>query len=391
MHTFEDPNYPHYGALPSGTIGEVGFDALRPPAVEPGNTPPGTVPPPTNADIMNYGAPRWISPYTYSNLFRAVGGQKSHDPCRATLPPQEWFFPEIHRQFICHYVAGLPGGDLIEKMCGPKIKIQFPPMLKLDGAATSVRATLLDDQGASLFTETFEATPLFEDVADIASSPALHNGPRRYEFAISVPELDGAQRLIVEHGGKVIDDITLSAKPVAFEARASVLDGSIPMVRVEWSLSPGEARVPVFVRASSDNGHSWTAFNVPPGATRLDLDPASLPPGEGCVVEVLAGTQLRTGSWRSERMPVATGREELLVLRPRGSTTVPHGEALVLSAVSTYGSCYGESIWSSDRDGDLGTGGYQLVRLSRGKHLLTVRRGPCGERVTAAMVEVVDR
>ena len=75
------------------------------------------------------------------------------------------------------------------------------------------------------------------------------------------------------------------------------------------------------------------------------------------------------------------------VLRPRGATTVAYGEEIALSAVSTYGPGYGETIWSSDRDGDLGTGGYQVVRLSPGRHLLTVRRGPYGERVPGAVVE----
>jgi hypothetical protein len=109
------------------------------------------------------------------------------------------------------------------------------------------------------------------------------------------------------------------------------------------------------------------------------------------LVEVLAGAQLHTTSWRSERLSVATGRDELLVLQPRGDISTAHGEEIALSAVSTYGTGYRECIWSSDRDGDLGTGGYQVVRLSPGKHRLTVRRGPCGERVPSRVVEVIDR
>ncbi|MGH9257498.1 MAG: hypothetical protein ACRD3C_23290, partial [Vicinamibacterales bacterium] len=199
------------------------------------------------------------------------------------------FFPEVHKQFICHYVVGLPGEGVIGKICGPKIKVEFPPPLKRDGLTWPFRVTVLDGQGATLFTDTFEATPLFEDVADIASLSELPTGSPRYQFAISIPELDGARRLIVEYGGKVIEDIELSAKPVAFRARAHVLDGSIPMVRVEWTLSPEGAHARVFVRASSDNGRSWTAFNVPIGVTHLDFDAGSLPPGDDCVVEVLAG------------------------------------------------------------------------------------------------------
>jgi hypothetical protein len=391
MHTFEDPNYPQYGSLPAGTIGEVGFDALQPPAVEPGNIAPGTVPQRTHVDIMNYGAPRWISPYTYSNLFQAVGAPKKNDPCHPIPRLEVMLFPEIHKQFICHYVVGLPDDDLLAKICGPKLKVGFPPSLPREGRPKPVRVTVLDGRGDTLFTDTFEATPLFEDVADIASLSESDAGPPRYQFVISVPDLDRATRLIVEYEGKLIEDVGLSAEPVPLSAKAHVLDGAVPMVRVEWSLPTEEAHTPVFVRASSDNGLSWTAFNVPSGATQLDVDPASLPPGEGCLVEVLAGAQLHTTSWRSERLSVATGRDELLVLQPRGDISMAHGEEIALSAVSTYGAGYRECIWSSDRDGDLGTGGYRVVRLSPGRHRLTVRRGPCGEAVPGGVVEVIDR
>jgi hypothetical protein len=383
VHTFADPNYPHYGSLPPGTIGEVGFDALQPSAVEPNSTPPGVVPQRTDWDIMNYGQPRWISPYTYANLFRAVGAPRVHELCGVELPPWALFYPEVHKQFICCYVVGLPDEGVIGKIYGPNIKVQFP---KREGPSGSVRVTVLDGQGVTLFGDTFEVTSLFEDVADIASLPESPTGPARYQFTISVPDLAGAVRLIVEYGGKVIDDIGLSAEPVAIRPRAYVVDGS--MVRVEWSLPPEGEQPPVFVRASSDNGRSWTAFNVPFGATQLDLDPASLPPGEGCIVEVLAGAQLQTTSWRSERMSVPTGRDELHVLQPPRAATVADGEETTLSAVSTYGLGHGEIIWSSDRDGDLGTGGYQVVRLSPGRHLLSVRRGPSGERVSGAVVDV---
>jgi hypothetical protein len=391
MHTFDDPNYPHYGSLPAGTIGEVGFDALQPPAVEPGNIPPGTVPQRTHLDIMNYGAPRWISPYTYSNLFQAVGAPKTNDPCRPIPRLEVMFFPDIHKQFICDYVVGLPDDDFLAKICGPRLKVGFPPFPRREGRPKPVRLTVLDGRGDMLFTDTFEATPLFEDVADLASLSGSDAGPRRYQFAISVPDLDGATRLIVEYEGKLIEDVALSAEPVALTAEVHVLDGSVPMVRVEWSLPTETAYTPVFVRASSDDGLSWTAFNVPSGATQLDFDPASLPPGDGCLVEVLAGAQLQTTSWRSERLPVSTGRDELLVLQPRDAISMAHGEEIALSAVSTYGSGYRECIWSSDRDGDLGTGGYQVVRLSPGRHRLTVRRGPCGERVPGGVVEVIER
>ena len=88
------------------------------------------------------------------------------------------------------------------------------------------------------------------------------------------------------------------------------------------------------------------AFNVTIGAKHLELDASSLPPGEGCVVEVLAGAQLHTTSWISEQISVPTEHDELLVLRPSGVTTLAYGEEIALAAISTYGSGYVESIWS---------------------------------------------
>ena len=224
--------------------------------------PPDTVPPRTNLDIMNYGAPRWISPYTYSNLFRAVGAPpKVHDPCRVTLPPRELLFPEVYKQFIRHYLVGLPGEGVIGKLSGPRIKVQFPP-LKREGPTGSVRVTVLDGQGATLFKDTFEATPLFEDVADIASLSESHADPARYQFAISVPDLAGAKRLIVEYGGKVIEDIGLSAKPVDVRARTMCW-----MAR-PWCVWSGACRLKVTPHLSLFVHPQITAAHGPPSTFR---------------------------------------------------------------------------------------------------------------------------
>jgi hypothetical protein len=242
-----------------------------------------------------------------------------------------------------------------------------------------IRVTLLDSRGATIFEDTFKLWTLSEP----------HDAPRQRGFWITVPEFDGATRLVVTHGDKVIEDSELALQPIAFKAKAWLSDSPTPTVHVEWALSPEDAKAPVFVRASSDEGRSWTAFNVPRGAKRIDIDPASLPPGNGCVVEALAGNRLRTASWRSARLPVQTGRDALIVLAPGDDTRVRYGEAIELVAITTYGAGSEEIIWSSDRDGDLGVGGYQLVRLSPGRHVLSVRRGSCGKQTKGGVVRVV--
>jgi hypothetical protein len=374
-----DLNFPRYGSLEWGTIGEVGFDTIQPLAVEPGNIPPGPVPARKAFDIMGYDVPRWISPYNYQKLFSAVGAPKA-GPCSSRLPPPLVLDRSPRDQyFTCYYVEGLPGGDFIRKLCGPKIPF-LPPWPPLDPPGP-IRVTLLDARGAAIF----------EDTAAISTLSEPHDAPRLREFWITVPVLNDAVRLILTHGDQVIEDSELVPRPVRLDAKAWLLDGPRGTVRVEWSLRGRHARVPVFVRASSDDGRSWTAFNVPSDAKQIDIDPASLPPGKGCIVEVLAGSRLNTSSWRSENMPVQTGCEAVIILAPREDSRMQYGEAIELIATPTYGVGHDDLTWSSDRDGDLGVGGYQLVRLSPGRHVLSVRRGEWGKPMKAAVVQVVNR
>ena len=373
-----DQSFPRYGSLEWGSIGEVGFDTIQPLAAEPGNIAPGPVPSQTAFDIMGYDVPRWISPHNYQKLFSAVGAPKP-GPCSRLPSPFILDRPPRDRYFTCYFVEGLLGEDFIRKLCGPAIPL-LPPWRPLDPPGP-IRITLLDARGVTIFQDTFEISTLSEP----------HDAPRPREFWITVPEINGATRLVVTHGDQVIEDSELVLRPVGFEAKAGLLDGPTQTVRVEWTLSPEDATVPVFIRVSSDDGRSWTAFNVPSGATQIDIDPASLPPGNGCVVEVLAGDRLGTTSWRSAHMPVQTGRDALIILAPRQDNRVKYGEAIELIATTTYGAGYDDLIWSSDRDGDLGAGGYQLARLSPGRHVLSVRRGEGGKQVRASVVQVVNR
>jgi hypothetical protein len=370
-----DQGFPRYGSLEWGTIGEAGFDTIKPAAVEPGSTAPGPVPPGTTFDIMGYDVPRWISPHHYMKLFAAVGPPKP-GACSKLPSPVKLDRPPTDRYFSCYYVEGLPGGDFIRKLCGPAIP--FQPEWSPKGPPGPIRVTLHDGRGVTMF----------EDTVRIATLSEPPDAPGRRGFWITVPEMAGATRLVVTHGDQVIEDSELQRGRIGFDARARLLDGPAPRVHVEWALPHEDPTASICIRASSDEGRSWTAFNVSSGAKGIEIDPASLPPGDGCVVEVLVGERLRTTSWRSAHIPVETGRDAVIVLAPRDDMSVSYGQSVELMATTTYGSGYGDLIWSSDRDGDLGTGGAQLARLSPGRHVLSVRRGECGKRVRASVVRV---
>ena len=362
-----DLAFPRYGALPWGSIGEVGFDPREMKAF-----------PRTDFDVMGYDHPRWISPHYYLKLYAAVGAPKP-GRCRGEPNPYQEFRPPTQEFFSCYYLHGLSGSGFIKKLCGPKLPFSFPRLPRPpNGPPGPIRATLFDAAGM----------PIFEDTFDIASLSDSPNAEGQQGAWITLPNIDGAVRMTVTHGDRVIEDSLLSRKTIPFEASARVVDGPALAVRVEWSLTAKEDEVPVFVRASSDNGRSWTAFNVRAGAKQLDIDPACLPPGKDCIVEVLVGERLRTASWVSDRLPVTTGRDALIVLSPRDTARVAFGKPVELAATTARGEGSETIAWRSDIDGDLGVGAHLFVMLSPGRHRLSVRRSGTSEETKAGVVEI---
>lgn len=368
-----DTSFPRYGALPWGSIGEVGFDPLTQNAVAP-----------ERFDVLSYDEPRWISPHYYRRIFDWVGLPRAGrcgqipGPAGTSAPPPIPFPGHRQRYFDCYYVEGLPGG-FDQRFCGPKIPWPqlLPPWpkgpLPQEGP---VRAFLFDKLGKTIFSGSFDLAHLSETVEDRAPAG----------FVIRLPELDDAARLRVTLGERVIEDSELDRKPVALVAKAWLIKEPRPKVRVEWSVDDDAAGLPVFVRASCDHGASWTAFNVPGGAQRLDVDIDAMPPGDHCIVELLAGARLRTTTWRSDPLPVRTGREQLLVLEPRERTLVDYGQPVRLWAIRLHGGHAEDLAWYSDRDGALGSGEHLLVTLSVGRHRLSVRSA--GSDLTEEVGEV---
>ncbi len=86
---------------------------------------------------------------------------------------------------------------------------------------------------------------------------------------------------------------------------------------------------------------------------------------------------MNTGADESDA-PFTVGRKgpQVFILAPEENGTVPPGTPLFLRGYAydlEDGTLDGAALrWSSDRDGDLGTGSLVLVRLSAGPHRLTL-------------------
>lgn len=362
---YTDPTYPQYGMNPGGSIGEVGFRPVTGVAFDPAIT----------YDMMAYDGPPWISPHNYLRLFDCVGSPKL--PAMLPLLPELRDRPEY---FLCYWMNG-PAGNLLKKVCGPHIPWDRPwwPPTKTALLPFEVRILGADDQ--VLTTGAFAPQLIYPP----------RDGKMFQAFRIRMPSNPDARRIVLLFDGKVVESRPVSDTAPKVNGAIALPDEKRGFISVTWELTSKNELQGMYVRASADGGNSWTAFNVASGERQLNIAINSLPVGDSVIVQIFAVAGMRTGSWTSERLPLMVGRSGLMIIRPQGNLSVGRGEAIELIATTHHGSGSEGIIWSSDRDGELGSGAHLVIlSLSPGHHQITARLGSCGTRHEAAVVNVAQ-
>jgi hypothetical protein len=121
----------------------------------------------------------------------------------------------------------------------------------------------------------------------------------------------------------------------------------------------------------------------------LDLD--ALPGGENCLVEVYASDGLATGRARSDPFVVPHKPPRLVIGDPKRNSVAREGALVLLGAgFDERGRSLADDtlVWSSDVDGELGTGPVLEVSLSPGPHQITLRSRDDQGRVGSTSIEV---
>jgi hypothetical protein len=369
-----DGNYPDYQSLPSGSIGEVGYDPATDRAMDPGQT----------FDFMGYGAPEWVSPYTYVGLMgrMAVQGPDQWSPsarAMAHLPGKdvgvggdeprrdkhETLFlrlaisrdRKVERQYLFHYPA-------------------FPT--RPEGDPTEFAVEFLDENGRVL-----SCSPLHQR--------CLHchpkSWPKRIRQNITYPE--GARRIAVWEGRDRLYEEPIPEPPHVVVRAAPTRVNDVPGYRVSWqAVTPGAnpkdeapAELEYLVQWQDSSG-AWRG--VSPRTRHQEIFvPAALFSADGTSrkvpVRVLASSGIATGC--GETILEATEvepRKPRLVLHGRRTgrvsgqptTFAPLLRVTTLEQGKVSGG--GEVRWFDDTGCEIGRGRTLDARqLSPGTHLVT--------------------
>ncbi|GAC1542282.1 MAG: hypothetical protein NVS2B7_15340 [Herpetosiphon sp.] len=251
-----DPQYPYA----AGSIGQYGLDLQKMRVWDPSNT----------ADLMSYCSPSWISDYTYQ---RMMADQIAHG---GGVSPQI-FSPGL----VVRALLDPAGGAALQPMYTLNDAVLSPPAV-----GSPYRIELLDADGQSLASYPVSVTQL-EQPHGMGQPRASIGAPAALSVVSAIvpapPGIVSTVRL-VRDGNPVAARVLTSNAPRSVPAQMTLrneVDGAATApAHVRWQGGSN----PALVRASLDNGHSWTTLAVDQTGGDLTVDPRLLPPG--AIVEI---------------------------------------------------------------------------------------------------------
>jgi hypothetical protein len=341
-----DDNYPDYWGYRDGSIGEYGIRADTLDVFDPEHV----------CDVMGYRYPGWVSPYTYQKVGAKIAAIMAADETSV----------EIRRQPGEYLILNLDvrGDDTLRLLPSYRVTGPPPPMDAAEGSRFIVE--LLDADGDVL--ESAPAEPADPFHSQDEEHPGLTTDLHWHASATAVS---------VRRDGRLLG--TLDLEPVASSVRLReqprTSQSHPALMHIDWEADPVAADQPTprfLIRYSCDDGASWRALAADLTSTTYDVDTRLLPGGDRCRFEVIASGGGQSASARSEPFGVPRKPRRAFLLAPRDGTTVAAGRPLLLrgGAFSPDAGtvAFDEVMWTSSRDGFLGTGYELSPRLSSVGH-----------------------
>ncbi|MEU0645989.1 hypothetical protein [Streptomyces umbrinus] len=363
--TTRDPAYPAFPGLPSGSIGEFGLDTGSFQTHDPAAT----------FDFMSWCSPVWASPYSYTGLRTALASRSALQP---NAPRQQTSIPEqLILSFRLHH------DDTLQLLHGFHVPMGDTP--HADGELSDVTCELHNADGQTLSSVRCRLGPhAWPDDPDI-------------DFREVLPWDQAARSLVFKRGRDEVHAIELEETAPHITLHEPVFNSPNPSaVRLEWSAeaAPG-TQLRHALRYSNDSGRSWRAVAVDLPMQRYEVDLASLPGGEQCLLQVITSSGIRTDAAQVGPFTVPVKPSHAQILSPADGTSVGEGERLMLRGLGfspDFGTTTDAQMrWSSDRDGLLGDGHETAAdRLSAGRHRieLTLPDGLGSESSATVRVDV---
>ncbi len=225
---------------------------------------------------------------------------------------------------------------------------------------------LYDAQNTKLSSQCFDVSYGFGD-----STNPVTTAP----FALTIPFPPNARQIVLKHEGATVATRTISNHKPTVNV-APVTGGAIKTV--SWTASdPDNDSLSYSVLFSNDNRVSWYAVATDVTQTTFALDTATLPGGSSAYIRILASDGVNTAEGDAGPFTVSGKAPTALIISPAdqavyapGDTVVFVGDGMDLEDGSLPD---GSLTWSSDKDGELGTGRtLERSNLREGDHTITL-------------------
>ena len=359
-----DEKYPDYknpdgSALPSGSIGEVGFNVFAHYVLKPQIV----YNPFVYSDFMSYCSPKWVSPYTYEAMFwklserhgipwvPASSAGAAHSSYLVTSGIVYDGQIDVPRPF---WIEARPAGSHDELGSG------------------SYSLELQDAEGTALFVRHFDPNVGF-------SGPDTGCG----YFREIVPFAPQTARIVLRHQGETLRLVEVSSNAptvtVLSPNGGESWDGSGPYT-ITWEAYDADGD-PLVARVlySFDGGDSWEFVAMNVLSDHYTVDASDLPGSDSALIKVEVSDGVNTTADVSDGFFSVPNKAPLvLFLSPNEGDRLPAGQSLIFAGLATdpeEGPVADDSLsWFSDLDGFLGVGSnLMFAGLSCGKHEITLR------------------
>ena len=268
------------------------------------------------------------------------------------------------------------------------LAVDFAPTTH-DPAGTHV-VVLRDADGGELWQTRFTPVTSHGEPAtggDVAASPSIFN--------VVVPrDLAGAASVEVVSAGATLVAGTVSANAPRVSVSAPQA-GTADRLTVTWSSSDAD-QDPLrhTVLYSADDGRTWNPIGMDLSGTSLSVARWSLPGSNTARIRVIASDGLRSTVATSPAFTLPNLAPMLSVDSPADGFIASGAQSIPLTATAVDaedGPLGGSVVWSSDVDGQLGTGATLVQRadlLSQGTHRITATVTDSGGATASASVTI---
>lgn len=269
-------------------------------------------------------------------------------------------------------------GTLVRAMIDTDGVVTMLPALPLDQDPTpddpagTHAIVMLDAAGVPVHTVRF--TPEGANADAVDGSPV---GTPGSAVSVVVPDATDAATIELRSGEQVLATVPVSenAPQVSVDVPTT---GDQDRVTFTWSAQDADGDpIAHAVRYSADDGESWTTVGVDLDETSISVPRWALAGSDAARIQVIASDGMNTAVTTSDAFAMPNLAPEVAVTSPAEGTVVSGAQTVVFTGSAfdaEDGDLSGELVWTSDLDGQLGTGGTVTRRadeLSEGVHVIS--------------------